>query len=207
MEKLLKTTQYPKESYFKSETIALLNQITKGWEDGDLQNTKDKTVDLVNNSLKIAIEISDVFRKDNSNSSFKQIREQFKRAARHANGKFKNYPRFKTISLIRTNLPDCKDLIEYIFVGVIDAKRIKDGYAKITWKDKFLSPKFTSIGCYIFYDINGKRPWFFLNNQISIRQRMITINDVKKIIPANITKNLKELKLQPSLPIIHNKIK
>ena len=50
------------EKQFKKLFINKLNNIYKGWRDGDLDNFNGSKIDIVNDNLKIAIEIKDDFR-------------------------------------------------------------------------------------------------------------------------------------------------
>ena len=186
------------EKDFKKYLIDHLNKINSGWVDGDKSSNLEKTVDLLNQSLKIAIEIKDdttykhefppitgeiiVGGLDLNNKS-----EQLKSDAKDANKKFRNYPNFKTILLIRTELINIPyDVIGYIFGGLKRfAKKDKD-LIEIGRKNKFLS--FTStkeVGSYLLFG-NGK--YYYVENPNANLYRVIAEDDIEKYFSEKIHK-------------------
>ena len=119
-----------KEYEYKKRLLELLNKYKSGWIDGDAENQHEQTADLVNNSLKIVIEIKD-------DTKYKYVpppptgemivrtmylptkQNQLKKDAREANRKFRNYKNYKTILLIRTELIYKNELIAYLINGLI----------------------------------------------------------------------------------------
>ena len=104
--------------------------------------------------------------------------------------------------LIRTNLSCGGFLISHFFAGDFTFTKIGEGFAEVSWKDKFLSPGLKEIGCYLVYDISGRGRYYFLENKIATKKRVLVIKDVKRIFSKNIVKELKELKLEGPLGII-----
>jgi len=122
------------EIEFKKVLIKKLN-INSKWRDGDLDNSPGKKVDVVNDFLKIAIEIKDdtllkiPIPKPGelivSDINITQKNRQFKDDLKSASKKFLNYPGYKTIVLIRTEMADRSNgTIDYTISGPYTLKKI-----------------------------------------------------------------------------------
>jgi len=162
------------EAKYKEELIDKLNKINLGWADGDKDNTSDKTADLVNQSLKIAIEI-----KDDTKYKYKEpplsgemieksLRldnksNQLKEDAQGANEKFRNYPNYKTILLLRTELAkEPIGVFSYIFSGLQRFIRVGNRHAEISRRNRYLSKSSTTeIGGYLLF--SGVKYFYFKN--------------------------------------------
>ncbi len=117
------------EQEFKEKLIKKLNVLNPGWRDGDIDKFVGKKADIVNDDIKIVIEIKDdtVFKMDSlSKTCYPSIIEvksnqkgrQFKGDLKDANKKFVNYPNYKSILLLRTRMADIpRDIIEYTLRG------------------------------------------------------------------------------------------
>ncbi|MBP6886194.1 MAG: hypothetical protein KBC02_03050 [Candidatus Pacebacteria bacterium] len=102
------------EKEFKKRLIYRLNSKSEGWRDGDLDSSVGRKADVVNDALKIAVEIKDdttfhfihpdpgqiVTQTTNLSTKNRQLKNHIK----DANEKFLNYPDYKTVVLIRTEM-------------------------------------------------------------------------------------------------------
>lgn len=180
------------EKEFKEYLIDRLNKINQGWIDGDKTNNLNKTTDLVNTSLKIALEIKDdkIFKYIAPPLTGEMIKqgldlskkgEQFKDDARDANKKFKNYPDYKTILLLRTELVNIPlDVVGYLFSGL--RRFIKPGkqLIEIGRKNKFLSFTNTKeIGCYLLY---GNNKYYYIKNPNANPNRNFLKEDLERTL-------------------------
>lgn len=172
------------ESKFKQILLAKLNRVHKGWENGDEISEKGKkSTDLINKDLKIAIEIKDDKRDYNNPKlrfGFDTIRNQLKSYAQGARRKFRNYPNYKTILLVRSLLWDRmgSGLINFIFPGNQEISEIGKNFLRLgKHKNKYFSIKNIDIGGYIFY---GKNKIYYLENPIAQRSRILNIKKVQK---------------------------
>lgn len=116
------------EKEFKDKLTAKLNLINQGWYDGDLKNS-NKSADIVNDDLKIAIEIKDdvlykslIPPKDGRMVSqtidITKKNRQYKNHIKLANEKFLNYKDYKSILILRTEIADrTSGTIDYIING------------------------------------------------------------------------------------------
>lgn len=187
------------EKVFKKHLLDRLNKINPGWIDGDFQNNHIKTVDLINLNLKIGIEIKDdtVFKYSSSPSVYTinhdKVSNQFKTDARDANTKFKNYPDFRTVLLMRTELVNLPlSIVGYQFSGLRRFTKSKSGLnnIEIGRKNKYLS--FTStkeIGCYLLF---GNNQYYFIGNPNANPKR----NFNKKILEFVFSEKIEEIKLE-----------
>ena len=188
---LLNISLSESEGLYKKYLIKKLNKINIGWVDGDKNNNKTKTTDLINKTLNIAIEIKDDTTYKHkfpsatergarlNNIDISKKSEQLKSHARDANKKFRNYPNFKTILLIRTELVNIPfDIIGYIFNGMLRFTKIDGKLVKIGKKNEFLS--FTStkeIGSYLLF---GNNSYYYIENPNANPCRIVSRYNLEK---------------------------
>lgn len=110
------------EEKYKKELIDKLNNVNSGWINGDKDLERNKKADIMNHSLKIAIEI-----KDDTNYSipepplfvkidFKKMNECFSDHIKSANFKFEEYHGYKTVFLLRS---ECiPEIVKYAIQGL-----------------------------------------------------------------------------------------
>ena len=121
------------EEDFKKKMIDRLNSKNKGWKDGDRDGGVEKKVDILNDNLRIAIEVKDDrnYHLPTSRSGevvsggmdLRQKNRQFKDDAKDANRKFTNYLGYKTLLIIRTDVAfssNSEYLIDLILSGPVN---------------------------------------------------------------------------------------
>jgi hypothetical protein len=188
------------EKELKKYLIDKLNNTKSGWTDGDKENPAIKTADLVNNKLKIAIEIKEdtVYKRIlpplngeiiEESLDLNNLSERLKADARDANKKFRNYPDYKTILMIKTELVDGPSgVIGYIFAGLQRFSKPKgEKTREIGRKNEFLSFTETKeIGSYLLF--NGDNLYYIKNENV-IPQRLISKEELEGIF----SKKIKEI--------------
>lgn len=94
------------EQQHVNKWIERLNRFNDGWVDGDKLNT-GKTADIINNDLKIAIELKREKGEslDNENKNLEKLSNRLEEYFKLSNEKFANYPEFKTLLLIELKTP------------------------------------------------------------------------------------------------------
>ena len=116
------------EEIYKKNLIQSLKSINRDWIDGDKELDRKKTVDVVNHTLKIAIEIKDdtKYKTEMPKTSgvmvtqsedLTKMNQRFSDHIRSANNKFKEYTGYKTILLFRTEFL-ITDIIRYSIEGL-----------------------------------------------------------------------------------------
>lgn len=178
------------EPEFKSKLIEQLNGKILGWDDGDLNNQTHKSADIVNNKLKIAIEVKDdtVYKKlvvptdgtiVSQDNDLSQISNRFKGQARDANKKFRNYQGYKSVLIIRTELIDRPPTVQYIMGGLTRYIKIEGQLVQHTPKNANLSSSSTSeVGAYLFVD-NGQ--YYYHRNPKADSNRVIELEKLRAI--------------------------
>ena len=175
------------EIEFKNNLINKLNHINKGWRDGDLDIFDGKKVDVVNDDLKIAIEIKD-------DTQFKRIlsslpgepvtneikvdkkNRQFKNHLKSANKKFLNYDNYQTLLLLRTEIVGC---FSTIVDCVIDGPLPSVGMPSSFFLDHDKST--TEVGGFLFWD--DKDCCYRINKNPNVnKNRIIEKKDLEKIL-------------------------
>lgn len=116
------------EGEYKNKLIGSLNSRTAGWIDGDQETLPGKKADVVNYNLKIAIEIKDDLKSNRSIPRTEQLSDssedcksknrQFKDDMKNASDKFKSYPDYKTILLLRADVSP--GLVKYCSDGLLN---------------------------------------------------------------------------------------
>jgi hypothetical protein len=174
------------EPEFKKNLIGALNSNGGEWVDGDEENNKTKTVDVVSHGLKIAIEIKDDTtykvvhpepgRTVIQTNDLNRKSNQWKDDARDANAKFKNYQDYKTILIIRTEMIDRPPTVLYIMRGLLRYKKGVSGLVPWSNKNTHLSGSSTKeIGAYVFC---GETGFFYYKNPIGDTARIIELKEL-----------------------------
>ena len=187
------------EGVFKLELIEMLNGRHSGWVDGDHDNNGYKSADLVNHKSKIAIEIKDDLlsepHKETSKNFFEgsydinRLNKQYFDDIKDANKKFRNYPGYKSILLIRTSLPMAaiaKGAIEGLHtfrIGRIDESIVpppkgfiaSQGLTYIGRRGKYHR---TEIGGFIILNDEG---FCYFPNDFADKNRYISMMELEEI--------------------------
>lgn len=152
------------EKKFKIDLIDKLNSIHSGWRDGDLDQLNHKRVDIINDKLKIAIEIKDdiKFHINIANNKIsdglidlKEKNRQFKYDIKNSNKKFKFYPNYKSVVILRTEMVNygfSRKQLEYIVNGPISIEKNSN---QITRSSTFFGNHDNStkeVGGFLFLD-------------------------------------------------------
>jgi len=178
-----------KESEFKNKLINKLNSFYDGWRDGDLDTTQGMKVDIINDNLKIAIEIKDdtKYRFGDSASTNLHIKgRQFKDDVKQGDKKFINYPDYQTLLIIRTDID--KKVIEYVLggchaFGSINGQQQYTGRPSTFWgcHDNSIN----EVGALLFW---GKKSLYFRpnDNPNANKNRVITLEHIKNIMDLNL---------------------
>lgn len=180
------------ENDFVVSTIETLNTIASGWINGDEEDgyTKIGSVDIVNHSLKIAIEV-----KDDSfvvlpppgvayNTNLGPVSKRYQRDIKSANKKFRNYPDYQTVVLIRHLTRNSKHTFAYLLGGFITLT--PDG--RIPNTEKNISRHSESCAVYAFLNP------YWCDNLIAYRNPVSTRDSDKAItILKQLYKNFDEI--------------
>jgi uncharacterized protein YeeX (DUF496 family) len=180
----------PEEEY-KNRLLAKLNNQHKGWVDGDTESHLTKTADIVNHELEMAIEIKDdlQFELQASNSGAMVVQSvnlttksnQFKSDARDANKKFRNYRRYKSLLLIRSEFAGIAT--DYILSGISQYIRPANSDMILHRKrNKYLSTKNSEIGGYLF--VHDK--YYYFPNPVGGKKRKISIEELKGLLQSEV---------------------
>ncbi|OGZ03114.1 MAG: hypothetical protein A2430_01550 [Candidatus Liptonbacteria bacterium RIFOXYC1_FULL_36_8] len=107
------------EKNYKLLLIKQLNYIKGGWINGDSnkKNVKNKTADIVNHSLKFAMEIKDDTKSSENSCDLKLMNQRYADRVKSASNKFSIYSGYKTLLIIRTEFP-IPDIIYYAILGL-----------------------------------------------------------------------------------------
>jgi hypothetical protein len=188
------------EKEYKDKLIKLLNNRNPGWIDGDKEgNPNKKTADIVNDDLKIAIEIKDDTKNKKikiptdgtiitSSENLTIMNKRMSDCLKDANNKFKEYPEYKTILILRTNF-DFPDLIRYAFEGLHTYTKKGDEsphYSGRTGKYSIHAKK--EVGSII---VDSKNFGFF-ENRYAKKSRKIKKEEVENIFNKKI-KDIEEI--------------
>jgi len=158
----------------KEKWLNLLKPLNSDWEDGDLNN-QDKTADLINKNLKLAVELKNdtIFKiKINriSGGSLITLSNRYRGYGRDANQKFLSYPDHKTALLIETQM--FKGLLQNVFTGI---QVINLNTRKSFLKNKNLWESYPNIGCYIIKSEpeNTIPEYYYCHNPVADQCRII----------------------------------
>jgi hypothetical protein len=178
------------EKDFKKKLISRLNLINPGWEDGDLNNQRQKKADIVNNQLKIAIEIKDDTKHKinfseksgeivTNSQNLEIMNARLNDAVRSANRKFKFYPNYRTILLFRTEF-SIVDVFCYALVGLHSYSLPQDGNEKLKYvgrKTKYSQYNRKETGCFVIWIDNI----YYCPNVLANKERIIEKIQIEKI--------------------------
>lgn len=172
------------EDLSKTKWIKHLKTINNNWQDGDV-NEGHKTADLVNDELKIAIEIKNDITsqlKTGVVNSFDLITlsNRYRKYGRDSNEKFSFYPsEYKTILLIESEMP--YGVLNNIFAGIT---RIYKKEWKVIVRNRNFSESYTNIGCYIIKScMKDTIPdYYYIDNPATDRNRVIEKAEVEKLL-------------------------
>lgn len=192
------------EEDYKLQLITNFNQLNSGWVDGDLESVKHKTPDLVNHNLKIAIEIKDdtlskkpqrIGTQEYASYDIKKLNKRFYEHIRNANHKFRQLPEYRTVLILRTNLPMAemvKDAIEgvHTFIKVKTQQNVikssgnwitSSNLSYVGRKDKHQR---SEIGCFLIKNEDGYS--YFVNSYAHVN-KVLSLDDLSSITGLRIT--------------------
>ena len=177
------------EKKLKQKLISGLNKINQGWIDGDIESNSQKTADIVNHSLRIAIEIKDDTKSQpptiigsyhSGSYDVKELNKRFFNHIKDANKKFREYTKYKTALLIRTNLPMVVMVREAVG-GIRTFKRHKAGQkvvpanaenyiisSGLTYSGRRGKHNRKEIGCFL---VLNKCVYSYFTNEFAVRDR------------------------------------
>ncbi|MFH1129440.1 MAG: hypothetical protein V1686_01770 [Patescibacteria group bacterium] len=177
------------EKKFKEELIKDLNLLNSNWIDGDEESGSKKKADIVNHSLKIAIEIKDdtnyriAFATEpgvmtGQGIDMEKMNQRFSDHIKSADNKFKEYSDYKTILILRTEFL-LEKIIGYAIEGchsylLQDRKLIYAGRRK-----KYSKYCGREIGCFLIF-INREK--YYLSNNLAKDNRIVLKNDAESIL-------------------------
>jgi len=189
------------ENQFKNELIKMFNKINEGFVDGDEKGSILKTPDIINESIKIAIEIKDdkISKFCNSRSqeyNIFELNKQFYSRIRDASQKFKikKYSNYKTILLFRTKLP-MASLVKSAINGIHSFEKVTEGEILKPPGNKWIISKGLSyvrhlnthkrqnIGCFIILNEDG---YYYFSNEFSIKPMSVSKKYAEKIFGMNL---------------------
>ena len=176
------------EKTFKENLIYDLNLINAGWIDGDKESDLKKTADIVNHSLKIAIEIKDDTKYKielptipevimGQGCDLTKMNQRFSDHIRSANNKFKEYPEYKTILLFRTEFI-ITDVIRYAIEGLHSYSKPEDHLVYIGRKGKYSKYNKKEIGCFLIVNQEG---FGYFSNELAKGSRSLDKEKTEKI--------------------------
>ena len=184
------------ENIYKEKLIDNLNRINKGWIDGDKEKNSRKTADIVNHTLKMVIEIKDDTKYKlpkpppgggmvTSGHDLTKMNQRLSDHLKSANAKFKSYPGYKTILLIRTDFI-IVDVLCYAIKGL-------HRYSKVGGELKYTG-RTGKYSTYIRKEIGGflivSDAYYYFPNQYALPQRIVTRDEIQSILG----KEVKEIK-------------
>ena len=179
------------EEIYKENLIQSLKSINSDWIDGDKESDKNKTADIVNHSFKIAIEIKDDTKYKTKipkisgimvtqSEDLTKMNQRFADHVRSANNKFKEYPEYKTIFLLRTEF-FIIDVIRYAIEGLHSYSKPKDCLMYIGRTGKYSKYNRQEIGCFIVVN----RELHYFPNIFAKQSRLLNKEEVEKIFSQN----------------------
>ncbi|MBI2669672.1 MAG: hypothetical protein HYX20_00780 [Candidatus Yanofskybacteria bacterium] len=177
------------ESEYKPKLLEILNNGNGGWTDGDREKQTDKTADIVNHLLKIAIEIKDDTRykfihpepgviRTATHDLSQKSKQLFGDDSRDANHKFRNYPGYRTILIIRTEFAMFKDTLSYMNQGFQTFVKQGDKLVYVGQRKNYRMDSTSEIGCYLFPDDQ----MLYLNNPHAKQNRILSKDEVQDLL-------------------------
>ncbi len=167
------------EYEYKIDLILRLNQQGSGWIDGDVESNHKNKADVVNHVLKIAIEIKD---ESGSPDGLKKTNQQYGDHLRSANKKFKEYPKYKTILLIRGNADTIPGIVYYAIEGIDSYSKIGNQLIYSGTKNKYSPYIRKEIGCFLIL----ADKYYYFPNKHALPQRIINKQEVENILGQNV---------------------
>lgn len=171
------------EDKIKDKWLKKLKLINSNWKDGDLDN-QNKTADLVNDKLKLAIELKNdtVFKlKLNVVNEFSLITlsNRYRGYGKDANHKFSFYADYKTILLIESRI--YQGLLQSVFNGI---QVVNLNTRKSFLKNKNLWESYPQIGCYLIRsDIEDTIfEDYYFQNPVADKQRILEKEEVNECL-------------------------
>lgn len=169
------------EDEYKKKLIKQLNTFKNGWVDGDQEKGEGKRADIVNHRLKIAIEIKDdtnykiipdgQVRVNDLTLMNKRLADQVK----SANKKFKSYPNYKTILLLRSD--HIAGVLLYALEG-LDQYQYREGELTHTGKvGKYSKYAKNEVGGFLIVTHRA----VYKQNYLSNSERFLTLEELKKL--------------------------
>lgn len=168
-----------------SQWISKLNVNNHGWVNGDLESRTERTADMVNHSIKYAVELKREKGEsvDNKDGNLVTISNRIESYFTDTNKKFINYPKYKTILIIELKSTDSG---AFSAMGGIGQLHFAEGQlVASSIKNKKLFSKTENIGCIIFWPaqggsmLNGKR---YFDNPFSKPEHKVTKSEAENII-------------------------
>lgn len=191
------------EEKFKENLLSRLNDLNQGWVDGDIEDSRNKTVDLVNHELKITVEIKDCLRPEyepvnhgrlqTANYDITIINDRLRNNIEVAERKFRQYEGYKTALLFRSSFP-LPHILKESIDGIHTFRR--GGVDEISCEGQFSSSENlsyigrrekhqrTEIGCFLIFDNSG---CFYFDNQYVKSKRLIVKDQIEKIFNLEFT--------------------
>lgn len=154
-------------------------------------------MDIVNHRLKIAIEIKDLISEEgiipDNHTKVKTLSRDLNKASsrfwdliRSSWKNFKNYPKYRTILIVRTRyllIPTFFSLLKGPVIFIIDKQSLRVKRISIIRKTKYNPIILKEIGCFIRF--NGNRNVYYINNSIASHDRVLYKNDIEIIFKMN----------------------
>jgi len=186
----LDNTEIPdNQEKFKQWLIERLNKSHDGWVNGDEKDlTKRYKADVVNHRLKIAIEIKDDIKHRIElpkktgvivieSVDLKKMNERLNDMMRSASRKFKWYPNYKTILLLRTQYPLIDDIC-YALDGLYAFKSNKNGRLKYIGRiSKYSTHIRKRIGSFLVFSDD----FYYFPNQWANPNRVLTKEEIERL--------------------------
>jgi hypothetical protein len=173
------------EKEFIDSMLESLNDIESGWIYGDDEEKYRKigSVDIVNHKLKIAIEIKDVKNinlppagNGAYNTNLKSVSKNFQRDIESANKKFRNYPKYQSVILIRHLSRATKHTLAYLIGGFYTLTE----YGRIPNTEVNISRHSEECSVYAFLNPNWSDELVFYRNSKSCRESDIVVELLQK---------------------------
>lgn len=191
------------EGKLKQDLINNLNKINRGWIDGDTESDSQKTTDIVNHSLKIAIELKDDTKSQpptKIGSSYsgsydaKKLNKRFFNHIKGADKKFREYQQYKTALLIRTNLP-MATMVRSVVEGIHTFERQLTGQkvvppdagnwiisSRLTYSGRRGKHNRSEVGCFLVFN-DGEYSYF--TNEFATNDRKVDKSKIESLFGLN----------------------
>lgn len=195
------------EKDFKRRLIGDLNKVNLGWVDGDATSWGQKTADVINPSLMIAIEIKDdtesppaqkIGKSSHGSYSATKLNRRFFSHIKNANKKFREYQQYKTVLLFRTALPLAtmvRAAVEGIHTFEASLKNQKNFPSNK--RDWIISSRLSysgrrgihnrkEVGCFLIFNEDG---YSYFPNEFATKDRVLTKSNLEKVLGLSISES------------------